>query len=258
MGTFHPFPRLPLELRERIWELTLEPRTVEVRLERGPTYVPVHSRLKKYYVTLRSSTPVPPILQACQEARNCGLYERGFAEVQDRGYDDPHRYVWINFDIDIVSIGDFAIQDLFPVAPKIKRLQFLQEYSEAFFHWIHRDLLKFSRMEEIRVVCEDDMCNWHQMSQQLQWPVKREKLIFIGSVEGCVMGSVEMDDMYDELRRWDRKTWEIKKQHGEEGLSERLAANCEEEYSTNAGGTFTVTPTQYIYEYQGKKFFSGR
>jgi hypothetical protein len=30
MSTFHPFPRLPLELRLAIWEMTVEPREVEV------------------------------------------------------------------------------------------------------------------------------------------------------------------------------------------------------------------------------------
>jgi hypothetical protein len=32
MSTFHPFPRLPLELRLAIWEMTVEPREVEVRI----------------------------------------------------------------------------------------------------------------------------------------------------------------------------------------------------------------------------------
>jgi hypothetical protein len=33
MATFHPFPRLPAELRIQIWEMTVEPRVVDVRLE---------------------------------------------------------------------------------------------------------------------------------------------------------------------------------------------------------------------------------
>ena len=32
MSTFHPFPSLPLELRLAIWELTVEPREVEIRI----------------------------------------------------------------------------------------------------------------------------------------------------------------------------------------------------------------------------------
>src|SRR5690242_8350992 len=32
MSTFHPFPRLPVELRLAIWEMTVEPREVEVRI----------------------------------------------------------------------------------------------------------------------------------------------------------------------------------------------------------------------------------
>ena len=32
MSTFHPFPRLLLELRLTIWEMTVEPREVEIHI----------------------------------------------------------------------------------------------------------------------------------------------------------------------------------------------------------------------------------
>jgi len=49
---------------------------------------------------LTSSTPVPATLQACREARNLKLYQQAFLEI-----DGEVRYVWVNWDMDIVSIG---------------------------------------------------------------------------------------------------------------------------------------------------------
>ncbi|KAH8161628.1 hypothetical protein CIB48_g6619 [Xylaria polymorpha] len=78
MAAFHPFPRLPAELRAQIWEMTVAPRIVEVRITyRASALSPDSSSTNTATVPhLVSSTPVPAILQTCQEARNQGLYQR--------------------------------------------------------------------------------------------------------------------------------------------------------------------------------------
>ena len=78
MATFHPFPRLPYELRMQIWEMTVEPRVVNVELTRQK---PIR---QAFYLT--SSTPVPAVLQSCREARNHGLYRKAFSEVAVPGH----------------------------------------------------------------------------------------------------------------------------------------------------------------------------
>ncbi len=99
MSTFYPFPRLPTELRTHIWALTVEPRVVEVRV------VPENTLEVQRLV---SPTPVPAILQTCQEARNLGLYKQAFSEVTatkvNAAAGAESRYVWLNLDIDMVSI----------------------------------------------------------------------------------------------------------------------------------------------------------
>ena len=77
MATFHPFPRLPYELRMQIWEMTVEPRVVNTEFRYGREI-----RLPP----LASSTPVPAVLQACQEARNHGLYKKCFSELAVPNY----------------------------------------------------------------------------------------------------------------------------------------------------------------------------
>jgi hypothetical protein len=72
MATFHPFPRLPYELRAQIWEMTVEPRVVNVECRWGEA---------TRQICLTSSTPVPAVLEACREARNHGLYQKAFSEI---------------------------------------------------------------------------------------------------------------------------------------------------------------------------------
>jgi hypothetical protein len=44
MSTFHPFPKLPLELRLAIWEMTVEPREVEVRIVQPMPEDPIEAK----------------------------------------------------------------------------------------------------------------------------------------------------------------------------------------------------------------------
>lgn len=145
MATFHPFPRLPFELRAQIWEATVEPRTVEVRI-----------RYKNSIPRLVSLTPVPAPLQTCREARNLKLYRQAFSELPQ--YSSRHegaverRYVWLNLDIDIISIGDNMLEDFHPVAPLIKRLKIERVHPSRVYHFDTDDLCDFVKLEEMLVV----------------------------------------------------------------------------------------------------------
>ncbi|KAF7168387.1 hypothetical protein CNMCM5623_001470 [Aspergillus felis] len=121
MATFHLFPRLPFELRARIWELTVEPRTVEVRVKKDNS---LWGEGEILHVT--SSTPVLAVLQACHEARNLRLYQQAFnfSSAVER------RHVWVNFDIDMISIGDTYFHTIEPAEQLlIRRLTFESENS---------------------------------------------------------------------------------------------------------------------------------
>lgn len=142
MNTFHPFPLLPFELRALIWQSTVQPRTVEVRVDNRGSYQNRH---------LVSSTPVPAALQACREARNLGLYERALSEISTNG-----RYIWVNWDIDIISIGTSYFSYFHPCAPLIKRLQLERHNTDdSFYHWEVNDLDAFLNVKEIFVACID-------------------------------------------------------------------------------------------------------
>ncbi|KAF2702774.1 hypothetical protein K504DRAFT_393881 [Pleomassaria siparia CBS 279.74] len=107
---------------------------------------------------LTSSTPVPAVLQVCQEARNYGLYQKTFSEIATPG--KGFQYIWANLDIDIVDIEKSLFKDFKPVAPTIRRLEFKRKAScDFFFHWESDELRTFINAKEMYVVCADGLCH---------------------------------------------------------------------------------------------------
>ena len=205
MTTFHPFPRLPFELRGQIWEMTVEPRTVEV--DAVPYVLKITASppdaCKTHYrrvVRLVSSTPVPATLHACQEARNQRLYQQAFSEIADSDGTGT-RYVWVNFDIDIIFLGRHGkFQDYKPVAPLVQRLKFERDmYDEDFAYFDLDDIFVFNNVKEIHIVCDGGLRNWHGVSQQYSWPCDNENVFCIDPADGRMMTSIELDVMVDEI-----------------------------------------------------------
>lgn len=113
--TFHPFPRLPLELRQRIWELGIEPRKVVVgrsRFLRCPR------------------SPPPPLLHACAESRSYlqKYYRKAFV------YGNPSRYSWVNFDNDTIYMMDYDFGG-FPADIPFIRWLVLESSDAGFFYY---------------------------------------------------------------------------------------------------------------------------
>ncbi|PKX89208.1 2EXR domain-containing protein [Aspergillus novofumigatus IBT 16806] len=187
MAAFHLFPRLPFELRARIWELTVEPRTVEMREKRE-----YGSWGKLLHVT--SSTPVPAVLQACHEARNQGLYQKAFnfsAGVEPR-------YVWVNFKIDMISIGHSWFNSI-DLAERllIRRLTFERENDESFFHFRSHELYElYPNLEEIHVICEDGLLAWQDAWRYCPWPCPKKNLRFIDKETGQIAVGKDLDRMW--------------------------------------------------------------
>jgi hypothetical protein len=220
MTTFHPFPRLPLELREQIWKDAVEPRTVDVR------------RILAWpHCQLVSSTPIPAILQSCREARNLarGPYKQYFFEAHattkwrgtyapeiaiERFFspDEPEeegpvselRYVWLNLDIDTVDIGASSFRDYEPIASAVKRLRCKRENGEREYWRYGRrgctTFIEFPNVEEIQVVCADRFWNWPKGMQRYAWPCAYEKILFTDP-HGRVARGLELKAVYKQLSK---------------------------------------------------------
>jgi hypothetical protein len=98
--TFTLFPKLPSELRLKIWRLAAPgPRTVPV--EYRMKYDTFEGKRVSTFSGWRSSDPVPVILHICHEARDEALksYQPAFGSY----FQQPK--IYINFDIDTVLFG---------------------------------------------------------------------------------------------------------------------------------------------------------
>ncbi|KAL3470357.1 hypothetical protein BJX99DRAFT_251271 [Aspergillus californicus] len=180
--TFHQFPRFPFDIRVRIWELAVEPRTIEVRI-------------KKEYGTrgevlgVTTSTPVPAILHACQEARNQALYQA----VNFHPANAP-RCIWLNFAIDMISIGDTYFDDIeSSTQVLIRRLRFERRNDESFFHVDSQELRNFSNAEQIHVICKDGPLAWQKAWECLDWPCPKQNLRFIDKETGQMATGDDLD-----------------------------------------------------------------
>lgn len=229
-ATFHPFSHLPTELRARIWELTVEPRIVEVRVvyhqpdpieikgyEPGVQTMDWTVRRSAPIRHLRSSTPAPAQLQACREARNhlttspdIGYrYEKALSEITTTPYDgfdpvpedDPQRerYVWLNFDNDMVSIGDTDLSDFRAVAHQIRRLRLERTLSNEYFSRTESLLIGnlFKKVAEVQLVCLEGIRSGYTVTEDIHFPCGPENVYFVDREEmgGAMMNSVDLDAM---------------------------------------------------------------
>ncbi|KAF2027755.1 hypothetical protein EK21DRAFT_71285 [Setomelanomma holmii] len=173
MSTFYPFPRLPLVLRLAIWEMTVEPREVEVRIVQ-----PMPEDPREPYVHMVSST-IPAALHTCREARNHGLYRRISLDV-DEQHGTDRRYVWLNLNIDLIDIGKSHLVYFLPIASSIQGLRL---NSGNFYY--EKDLLRFFlNVEKIHVVCIDRFWDWGDGVDACLWPCAIENVVFIDEDAG--------------------------------------------------------------------------
>ncbi|KFX86753.1 hypothetical protein V490_08887 [Pseudogymnoascus sp. VKM F-3557] len=180
------FNNLPPELRARIWRFTVEPRTVEIDLTEREWMT------EKKGCLLYSTTPVPAPLHTCREARSLGLYKQAFSEVCPE-----QRYVWVNLDIDMISIGSKTHLSYFgAIAPLIKRLKFQREHQDEWWFRNESKLVKtFINVEEIHVMC-DSWYNWWGGSEDIRWPCAMENVLLFEEEDGPAMNPIELDKMW--------------------------------------------------------------
>jgi hypothetical protein len=191
MSTFHPFPRLPFELRAQIWEETVKPRVVRVEV--------AIDHLDNSY--LKTSTPAPAPLHACQEARNARLYQKSFTELANPN-GAGQQYVWLNLDIDVISIGRTQTPYYKPVAHLIQRLRFERVYvpfTQAY------KLLWFDNLKELHIVAVEGLWRWNRDWERIQWRCGHENIWMIDPDDGRTIKAVEMSKIFDADQNCHRK-----------------------------------------------------
>ncbi|KAH7312743.1 hypothetical protein B0I35DRAFT_437656 [Stachybotrys elegans] len=184
MPTFHPFPRLPIELRAHIWRLSVVARDVDVRFKRehGGRGLAIH---------IVSSTPAPAVMQACSESRNLGLYQPSFVRADER-------YLWINFEVDRICIPDIDFEVILPEQQLIRRLKYEGEMSEEYGYSFHDELPGFRNLQEIHLLCADGLWSWRDEWEDLYWPCPRESIRATDKASGRTTTGTEADILFGE------------------------------------------------------------
>jgi len=177
---FPLFAKLPPELRARIWELTVEPRRVDIAI------TGYDIAITGYTYRMTSSAAAPAALQACPEARHhlqrfCGYQRLAFFKHDDSLHllDAPDhynegeklkvrrtRYVWVNLDVDMIDIGEGRVMHFEPIGHLIRRLRLARG---TIFRMNLFDAEKyelkglFPNVDEVNLVCEDGIEEWDYM-----------------------------------------------------------------------------------------------
>lgn len=141
--TFHPFPRLPLELRQQIWALSMEPREVVIGA-------------KGYLGPGLHGTPPPPLLLACAESRSYiqQFYTKSFLRDRRKPSEGPKK-LWINLDLDDLKMMEYDFPK-FSAIPLIQRLTVVTDDTEWFERkYLVPNIWKATALKRLTVVDEE-------------------------------------------------------------------------------------------------------
>lgn len=93
------------------------------------------------------------------------------------------RYIWLNQEIDILDIGEEALERFRPFAAMIHRLRLERSYDYFFYDWEGNELEYFVNLKEIHIVCTDGLYAWLDALEDHQWPCGEENVFFIDPVQ---------------------------------------------------------------------------
>ncbi|KAK3485939.1 uncharacterized protein B0T23DRAFT_423528 [Neurospora hispaniola] len=168
--SFHRFMYLPFELRARVWELTAEPRTVDVATK---------------------DMIISPIASLCREARQLGVYRQLFSELEDIRDGGERRYVWLNLELDIVDVEDAPLEDFIPVAASIKRLKFTTDLI------ITEDMMFLGQCVNLKELHIDNSgaygLNFYEVFKRFPLHCGMENILVVDALLGLVPLKVEYD-----------------------------------------------------------------
>ncbi|KAK8112087.1 uncharacterized protein PG998_008544 [Apiospora kogelbergensis] len=148
---FHPFPRLPPELRQQIWLFSMEPR----ELHYGP---PSIHRLR---------APAPALLHACSESR---VY------LQQNHYVDAVRGTPVNLEIDTIFLYWLQGPGIQGILPRIQKMTLSLCTADDFISQCCNVLRqKMTALRELKVHSIDS-CRIGQLPWWMEWTHAFEKL----------------------------------------------------------------------------------
>lgn len=158
-ATFHVFPRLPAELCIQIWKLAIVDRVLKVNKPNHSTFY-------------RSSTQVPAVTRACRESREHCSYKKAFV------VDTCPRYIWANFDSDVIQMNSWLMDELAGgnsiEKREIRHLRIdIHEPAwyqpKEFYHNHSSKIRNFPNLNRFDLLVNDGICSWTSFFEDMYW-----------------------------------------------------------------------------------------
>ena len=173
MAVFHPFPRLPTELRQMIWALAAEARVVPIRCQKGPHTLKEKPASWDTILYCFSPAKLPAVLHTCAESRSY-LFESGYTKSYARGLHP--RYVVVNFTRDIIQYNfhDPGYSVFSDHDPLIHHLGIEFEDCDEYFQWHQLTTVQFKPAKSITlfltlVTIDEDFSDCHHIVEHAAW-----------------------------------------------------------------------------------------
>ncbi|KAH7363932.1 hypothetical protein BKA65DRAFT_125313 [Rhexocercosporidium sp. MPI-PUGE-AT-0058] len=156
LNTFHPFSRLPKEIRIQIWRAhltSMEPRTLTIRSD----YPNNFTRPLQYF---RSSNPVPSVLHICRESR---LEALSFYVAAFTNGSSP-RFTWTNFHFDTINLTEWDLCKLSQLDKTRMRQMIVESISADYFHGECRGEFKdMADLARLKIISTESLYAWEYL-----------------------------------------------------------------------------------------------
>lgn len=161
---FHSFPCLPFEIRSQIWALAAYPRLVHIRTKPKPGRFEGHhwADSGRYFASM---IPQAELMHVCRESRQLAPYQKAFFTTLPG--ESEARYIWFNFDEDMICLQHEILYALGPHAADIQRLRFMvptgkefEDWAEGFSRFTNKRFEQFTALREVHLAISSDMLHW--------------------------------------------------------------------------------------------------
>lgn len=90
------------------------------------------------------------------------------------------RYVWVDFDIDTIDIGESMFDSSKVIAPSIQRLKFAREMQAEWFYYTEvEDVKYFVNARETWIVPLHGLFSCVEATEEHYWPCGQDSVFFI-------------------------------------------------------------------------------
>ncbi|UKZ76849.1 hypothetical protein TrVFT333_004564 [Trichoderma virens FT-333] len=179
--TFHSFSRLPFDIRSQIWALAAYPRLIHVRTTPKPDRFEGHrfAGSDRYFASM---IPQAELMHVCRESRQLAPYQKAFFTTLPG--DSETRYIWVNFNEDMICLEHHHLSALDPHADDIQRLRFtvptgreFEYWAESFTRFSRSKFTKFTALREVYLAISHDMHFWGQPLAPEEWESQKGWLV---------------------------------------------------------------------------------